>query len=145
MPKFKYKFESIKNIKENLEKKAQKEVAVIDAEIAVCKAEYGALNEEEIISRKNFKMSGVLAGELKFKKNFEISLKKKKDAVLEKIGRLEEKKKKKVEELVQKTKEHKIFESLEDTYRENFNFEQNKIELGQIDEIATQKFIRQNK
>ncbi len=145
MPKFKYKFESIKKIKENLEKKAQKEVAVIDAEIAVCRSEFDELNAEEGRSRKNFKMSGISAGELKFKKNYEITLKKKKEAVLEKIKILEEKKKRKVAELIQKTKEHKIFESLEETYHENYNIEQNRIELGQIDEIATQKFIRQDK
>jgi flagellar export protein FliJ len=48
-------------------------------------------------------------------------------------------------ELVQKTKEHKIFNKLEEKHSEKFLFEQSKQELGFIDELATQKFVRRKK
>ena len=145
MAKFVYKFESIKKVKEALEKKAQKEVALIEMEIDKQRSEYNRIADKESSSRRNGIKKEVSVAEIKFKKNYEQYLSRQKAAVMEKIIQLEKNKKTKLEELVQKSKEHKIFDSLEENYHDNFNKEQSQQELKFIDELATQKFIRQAK
>ena len=145
MAKFIYKFESIKKVKEALEKKAQKEVSEIELEIEKQQREYSRIDDIEIRSRNSSMKKDVLVAEIKFKKNYELYLNKQKSAVMKKIQVLEEKKKAKLNELIQKSKEHKIFNSLEESYHENFNNEQNRAELKFINELAIQKFIRQMK
>lgn len=145
MAKFHYKFESIKKVKEALEKKAQKEIAVIDIEIKKLEDEYKKLMEEELKSRQSFIKTGVSVGDIKFKKGYELSLQHQRRTITEKINALNEKRKVKLQELVKRSKEHKIFNILEENYHEAFIMEQNKIDLNNIDEIATQKFVRQKK
>ncbi len=145
MAKFVYKFETIKKTKEALEKKAQKEVALIDLEIAKLIDEYKQIEEEELNSKKSWAKKDVSISEIKFKKNYELLLARKKSELMNQLQKLKEKKDLKLKELIEKSKEHKIFETLEDTYHENFTAEQNNIELKFIDELATQKFIRQTK
>lgn len=145
MAKFHYKFESIKKVKEALEKKAQKEVAVIDLEIQKLENEYKRLTELELKSKKEFVKIQVSVGELKFMKGYELFLQKQREAITKKINNLNEKKKIKLKELLKRSQEHKIFDILEEHHHTEFNIEQNKLELDQINEIATQKFARQAK
>ncbi len=145
MAKFVYKFESIKKVKEALEKKAQKEVSEIELEIEKQRKEYNQIADKEIRSRRSALKKEISVAEIKFKKNYEMYLNKQKMKVMNNILALEDKKKAKLNELVQKSKEHKIFNSLEETYHENFDKEQNRAELKFIDELATQKYIRQEK
>ena len=145
MAKFIYKFESIKKVKEVLEKKAQKEVSEIELEIDKQQKEYNQIDDKEIRSRRSAMKKDVSVAEIKFKKNYEMYLSKQKMTVMNKILVLEDKKKVKLDELIQKSKEHKIFNSLEESYHENFEREQNRADLKSIDELATQKFIRQTK
>ena len=145
MPKFQYKFESIKKIKEALEKKAQKEIALIDLEIKKKEDEYKLLTEEELKSKKDFFKGEISSTELKFKKNYELYLRNQRMVLMNQIKVLNDKRKLKMDELMQRSKEHKIFDTLEENYIEVFKKEQNKIELEQINEIATQKFVRQEK
>ena len=145
MAKFVYKFESIKKVKEALEKKAQKEVSEIELEIEKQRKEYNQIAEKEIRSRSSTIKKEISVAEIKFKKNYEMYLSKQKMRVMNNILVLEDKKKAKLDELIQKSKEHKIFNSLEESYHENFDKEQNRADLKFIDELATQKFIRQTK
>ncbi len=145
MSKFVYKFESIKKVKEALEKKAQKEVSEIELEIEKQRKEFNRISEKETRSRGSALKKDISAAEVKFKKNYELFLSRQKAGVMNKILALEDKKKAKLNELVQKSKEHKIFDSLEESYHDDFNREQNRAELKFIDELATQKFIRQTK
>ena len=145
MAKFVYKFEAIKKVKEALEKKAQKEVSEIELEIEMLRKEYNQIDAKEVRSRKSALKKEVSVAEIKFKKNYELCLNKQKATVMNKIIVLDEKHKNKLNELILKSKEHKIFNTLEDSYHEKFNKEQNQIELKYIDELATQKFIRQSK
>ncbi|MHB8338789.1 MAG: hypothetical protein ACYDEE_15350, partial [Ignavibacteriaceae bacterium] len=105
MTKFIYKFEAIKNVKENLEKKAQKEVALIEIEIDKLKKEYDLLLEEEMVSRRKDFEKGVRVGDIKFKKSYESNLNKKRSLILEKINQLNNDKKIKLAELTQRSKE----------------------------------------
>ncbi len=145
MAKFHYKFEAIKKVKEALEKKAQKEIAVIDLEIKKLEDEYKRLTELDLKSKKEFVKVHVSAGELQFMKGYELFLQKQRELITNKINKLNEKRKIKLDELVHRSKEHKIFNMLEEHHLNTFNSEQNKLELDQINEIATQKFVRQEK
>jgi len=145
MSKFVYKFRSIQKVKEVLQKKVQKEIALIDMEIENFKNEYSRISEEKMESKRNFNQKDVSIGEIKFRKNYELCLDRKMVVILENIEKLNKKKEIKLLELVQKSKEQKIFDSLEEVYHDNFNKEQNRSELKFIDELATQKYVRQTK
>ncbi len=145
MSKFVYKFEAIRQVKESLEKKAQKEVALIELEIDKLNKEYNKILEEENSSRGNFFTKNTLISEIKFKKNYEMYLAKMRSDLTEKISKLNNQKEIKVSELIQKSKEHKIFDSLEETLHENYKHEEKHKEKLFVDELATQKFIRQKK
>lgn len=145
MAKFVYKFETIKKVKETLEKKVQKEVAVIEIQIDKMMAEYDRLTNEVMAERNKPLDRSITAGELKVKKGYEYFLEKQRVSILDQISKLKESKKIKMEELVQKSKEHTIFETLEDNYVEDFKNEQNRLEMRFADELASQKYVRQNK
>lgn len=145
MSKFVYKFQAIQKVKEVLQKKVQKEIALIELEIEGLKNQYDRISEEALESKRGFVKKDVFIGEIKFRKNYELCLERKKTTILENIEKLNKKKEIKLSELVQKSKEQKIFDSLEEVYHDNFDKEQNRSELKFIDELATQKFIRQTK
>ena len=120
MSKFVYKFQSIQKVKESLQKKVQKEMALLDLEIEKLENEFNTVSNEEVESKKKILNKDVLVGEIKFRKNYELCLDRKKITILEKINKLNKKKEIKRLELIQKSKEHKIFDSLEEIYHENF-------------------------
>ena len=59
-----------------------------------------------------------------------------------KIKELVAEKNVKLLELIEKTKEKKIFIKLEEKHLENFNKEEKLVEAKMVDEIATQGYIR---
>jgi flagellar export protein FliJ len=145
MSKFVYKFHSIQKVKESLQKKVQKEIAILDLEIEKLEHEYDDVANEENISKKNLMNKDVIVGDIKFKKSYELCLERQKVMILEKIAKVNKKKEVKLVELIQKSKEHKIFDSLEEAFHEDFKKEENRSEMKFIDELATQKFVRQTK
>lgn len=145
MAKFIYKFEAIKKIKESLEKKAQKEVAIIDLDIEKKKNERDEIMAKEKDSRRSLGKKAVSVGELQFIKNYELFLKNKRAEIQKDIEKLNTRREIKMNELVQKSKEHKIFNKLEEKHFMNFHREQEDLELSFIDELATQKFVRRKK
>jgi flagellar export protein FliJ len=145
MSKFVYKFRSIQKVKEALQKKVQKEIALIDLEKEKLKKQFDNISNEEHASKKQSLKKDVSVGEIKFKKSYELCLDRKKSMLLKEIEKLNKKRDIKLTELLQKSKEHKIFDSLEEVYLENYKKEENRSESKFIDELATQKFIRQTK
>ena len=140
MSKFKFKYDSIKKIKELLEKKVQKELALLDLEIEWNISECEKLiqeRKENLKNRKNNKVS-----ELNAVENYKKSLDKKIEIIQRQIVSLKKKKEEKLKELIEKSKEHKIFQTLEDLHLEDFKYEENLNDENKINEIATQKFIR---
>jgi flagellar export protein FliJ len=138
--KFNYKFAAIKRIKEIFEKRVQKEVAAIQLEIDHARKEY----EEVLMVRmeaykKEIKI--ISSYDLKFHKNYIISLNKELERIRTKIDKLLFDKEKKLEELLQKSKEQKIFSTLEEIHHEEFMKELNKEEMHNLDEIATSRYI----
>ena len=140
MPKFKFKYDSVKKVKDLLEKKVQKEIAIIDLEIEKNIAEREKLvleAAENIKNRKNNKIS-----ELKAVENYKKFLEKKIEQIQKQITTLEKQKEEKMNELIEKTKENKIFKTLEEAHLEDFKHEENLKDESKLNEIATQKFIR---
>lgn len=144
MKKYKFQFESIKKIKEMLEKKAQKEVAEIEHEIERAKREFARMEEEKNKVLNTGKTS-YKASELQFRNDYRELMDKKLELMTQYIEELGFKRDEKMQDLIQKSKEHKIFDALDDNEKEKFLLEQNKIEALDIDEIAISKFIRKSK
>ncbi len=145
MAKFKYKFEAVKKVKENLEKKAQKEVAIIDLEIERLKQSYIDVEKEGAEGLRKNESKNVSVAELKFESNYKKVIQNRLVDIQKSIAKMEKLREKKIAELIQKSKEHKIFDTLKENHFEKFRQEENKNEMLFIDEIATQKFNRVKK
>lgn len=141
MGKFQFKYEPIKRVKEQLEKKVQKEIAVINDMIEKNKEKIASIRNEMFAKKVKFKI-GAKAKELQFQKNYETYML----GLIEKVkmenAELEKEKNIKLTELLEKSKEKKILIKLEEKHLENFNKEENRIEAERVDEVATQGFIR---
>jgi flagellar FliJ protein len=144
MAKFKYKFESVKKIKETIEKKVQKEISIIDLEIDEVNNSFRDILAEKEAFRKSIEVKTCLkASELQFHDDAEYLLDLQLEKLLDELNQLRLKRENKILELAQKTKEHKIFEYLEERHYEEYLMDQNQIEQKEIDEIATKKFAKE--
>lgn len=145
MAKFKYKFETIKGIKQNLEKKTKKELAVIDLEISKKTIEIQELsNLLKEQKRKKIDRQTKTVREYHFDEKYE-------SFIVEKIGIIQKyltgkknERKKKLEELVKNSKETKIFEKLEEKHLTDFIKSQEKSEQKEMDEFAVNGFLKEN-
>lgn len=142
MAAFVYKFENVKKAKDELKKKVQKDLALVENEIFLCKQDLESSLEELIELRNSLNAKDLKVSEIQFNKGCEKLMEKKIESQKDMLNGLEVKKTKVLDELLQKTKEHKIFNTLEDNLREKFIKEQNRLEMKDLDEIAVQKFVR---
>ncbi len=145
MSNFKFKFESVKKVKEAFEKKAQKDLAQIDL-LIVKHQELRQRLVDEINDLRNsaFKKKMNIA-ELQFIGGYDTVLKQQIEMQTEVITQLEKKRSKKIEEVAAKTKEKKILNQLEETYKEKYNHDSNSAELKFFDELAVQNFNKVKK
>ncbi|WP_337865697.1 flagellar export protein FliJ [Ignavibacterium sp.] len=144
MAKFIFRLNSVKMVKENCEKKAKRELAVINNFIS----DHQKMREqliEEVNSLRNSIKLRMTASELKFLSGYKNSLAMKIKNEEAELNRLEQEKKRKISEVMQKAKEKKILTQLEEHQKEEFIKEENKIEMKQFDEIAIQNFSRDKK
>jgi flagellar FliJ protein len=143
LAKFKYKFDTIKEVKRKFEKKAQKELAVIDYEITKKEQDIIELtkllkaNKEKKIAEKT-KRSDELHFYEKYEGYLHEQIKLSQDYIAKKIKERDIK----VKELVEKSKETKTFEKLEEKHLSDFMKTQDKIEQKEMDEFAAKEFIR---
>ncbi len=141
MSVFVYKYESIKKVKKQLKNKAQSALSNIEKEIL-------SVQEGIQILSKNLKEAvaesakAKTMGEIQFKKSHELLILKKIDLLNKKVESLKKQREILREDLIQKTKEHKIFDTLEDNFRKEFNYEENKKENKTFDEVSVRKFSR---
>lgn len=145
MSKFKFKFESVKNVKEAFEKKAQKELAQIDLFISKHEDIRQKLIEEINQLRKSSYKRKMNISELQFLDGYDSVLRQQIEMQTEVIKQLEKKREKKIEEVIVKSKEKKILNQLEEVHKENFLKAENFIELKYFDEIAVQNFNKVKK
>jgi len=145
MSKFRFKFESVKKVKETFEKKAQKELAQIDLIITKHQELRQKLENEINDLRNSAYKKRMNISELQFLGGYDAVLKQQIEMQCEVINQLEKKREKKIEEVVVKTKEKKILNQLEETHREKFYKEINTSEMKNFDEIGVQNFNRVKK
>jgi flagellar export protein FliJ len=145
MSKFRFKFESVKKVKEAFEKKAQKELAQIDLIITKHQELRQKLEDEINELRNSAYKKRMNIAELQFIGGYDNVLRKQIEMQTEVISQLKKKRDKKIEEVVIKTKERKIMNQLEDTYKENFYKDINVSEMKIFDEIAVQNFNKAKK
>lgn len=145
MSKFRFKFDSVKKVKEAFEKKAQKELAQLDLVIAKHQDLKQKLVDEINDLRNTAYKKKMNVSELQFIGGYDTVLKQQVEMQSEVISQLEKKREKKIEEVVIKTKEKKILAQLEESYRENFYKDINVGELKNFDEIAVQNFNKAKK
>jgi len=145
MSKFRFKFESVKNVKEAFEKKVQKELAQIDLFITKHQDLREKLSDEINDLRNSAYKKRMNIAELQFLGGYDNVLKQQIEMQTEVITQLEKKRVKKIEEVVVKTKEKKILSQLEETHREKFYRDINVTELKNFDEIAVQNFNKVKK
>ncbi len=140
MTKYTFKFESVKNVKKTLEKKTQKELAEINIKIEKTHEEIRKVEEEKISTIKmmkesrNIKISELqnYIGRTGFLDDVIKNYKKQ-------IIQLQINKEKKIAELEQKCKEHKIFSKLDEiSYAEHVT-DNNRKEQVMLDELASKK------
>jgi len=143
MKKFKYKFDSVLNFKDNIKKEAMKEVALVGKQI-----EESAIKKEKLIEELNGCKMGNNIGsmkisELQFIESHIYYLKKKIEFIDSEIARLKLLMKIKQSELIEKTKESKIFHKLKESKFLQFKKEENRAETKMLDELAIQKSSRE--
>lgn len=145
MAKFKYKYGSIKNIKERLKTKAQREVYLVDTKINKVKQDIDNLRMKLSETKQDTLNSGNLkSSELQFITNYERFVYESISQKEEELVQLNKERNKKLEELAEKSKEVKIFNMLEEKEYENYLIEENRREQKEIDEIAAKKFVKEN-
>jgi flagellar export protein FliJ len=145
MSNFKFKFESVRKVKEMFEKKSQKELAQIDLFITKHQALRLKLIDEINDLRNSVYKTKMNIAELQFIDGYDNVLRQQIEMQTEVIIQLEKKREKKIEEVVVKTKEKKMLNQLEETHKENYNKEANTVELKFFDEIAVQNFNKAKK
>lgn len=140
MQKFIFKFDPLIKLKEAIEKKLHKEISEINDQIINCeeKSKQIILKKAESQNTKN----NISVSELKFRKDYIRSLELQWKNLQMEIEELIKKRETKKNEMVQRMKEKKIFQKLEEIHHESFNDEQKKIESAFINEIAVQKYAR---
>ncbi len=145
MGKFNYKYKTIQNLKRILEKQAQKEVAEIELEIEreVDKLSKLRIEKARFIEKKNEPKRTKIV-EMQFHENYIQQIEEKINDVENEIYQLTIKRDEKLKELEEKVKEKKIFEILEEKHLQEFIKEENRLEQLEIDEIATERFIRKD-
>jgi len=143
MAAFVYKYETVKKVKEELKNKAMKALAEIEDQIMNCKNEITEFKNELKQIRESNTSAGVKISEIVFNRGCQSVVEKKIKFHNVMLNQLNTKRETVLSELTQKAKEHKIFNILEENCREQFKKEQDKIEMNMMDEIAVQKFVRQ--
>lgn len=142
MAKFKFKFDSVARIKEVFEKKIQKELFLIEKEIADLKNQQLLIESERIELRGEMEKKSLNVNEYKNLKNYDLNLQARIEAVEKIILQTVEKRNLKMEELIQKKKEIKTLEILKEHQQEQFLIESNRAEMKDINEIAINNFNR---
>jgi flagellar protein FliJ len=140
MSKFKFRFESVLNVKDILEKKIQEEIYLIEKEIQEYKDKRQIVMNEREKVRKDMTSMALKASNYQSSKVYDSNLEKVIQSLERKIVQLYEKKKEKMNELVERKKEHKIFEMLKENDRQNFIVDENRNELRELNEIAIRNY-----
>ena len=143
MARFIYRFDSIKKTRDILEKKIQKELAEIDKYLESKREECRSLEKKKEESSKIIQQCKNVA-ELKLLDGYRNELESRIEIAKKNIRLLMEQRENKMDELIKKSKESKMFKLLEETHLQQFKHEENAKEDNIVNELAAQKFNRKN-
>lgn len=139
MAKFRFKFETVKRIKDRLKSKAQKELAEVNVKIDQKKMKIEEAKQELLQSKLMLRGELTKVAELHFYERHGIYLNSRIKKMHKELEVLEVEKKIRLKELVSKTKESKMFELLQEKHFEKYKEEILKEENTFLDELAIQK------
>lgn len=142
MPKFKFKFETISKIKDRMRVKVQKEIAEFNLKIEQKRILIEETKNEILENKKMFSSGSHKVSEIHYYERHDIHLRSKLKKFEVELRSLEYHKRIKMEDLVEKTKELKMFELLEEKHYTNYLLDQSKSENSMLDELAIQKIGR---
>ena len=143
MAKFKYKFETIKNIKTKLEKKTQRELASIDLDILNKKNKI--LELSDLLKEQKKKKLGSKSKTIKeyhFDEKYENYLLEQIELIKKYLLNKQTERDKKLQELIKKSKETKTFEKLKEKHYTEFIKVKEKSEQKELDEFAVTEFLK---
>lgn len=144
MSKFIYKFEPVIRVKEVFEKKISKEIALIEKEI-----EQTIIKKNNIIGNMKELHLKINSGHIKvaeYKSSYAHlrNMEKEVNNLEKKIIELKQRKEVKLEELLQRKKEKKVFEKLKEIKLEEYSIDNNREDMVQLNEVAINNFIRRD-
>ena len=140
MAKFKFKFDSIIRVKEILQKRIQEEIASIDKEINNLRHQLSVVNEERKKNLHSMLARPLKAAEFQSAKVYDSILEKQIIAIQKKIDLCIVKRNEKNLELVEKKKEQKVFETLKENKQAEYDIDERRMELKEINEIGIRKY-----
>lgn len=144
MAAFKYKFRVITDYKDSQKNKAETELAEINTEInKLIEARHELTLKLNKISEN--KLKRLTAHDLNFESNCKNIIQSEINSLSDNIAALVHKKELKRLELIDKNKEHKVLQKLEEKHYELFKKENLKLEINDIDETASLRFVRVKK
>jgi len=140
MAKYMFKFQSIKNVKEMLEKKIQEEISRINKQIENFRFELKHLtNEKKRVSIQTTEKSTIVS-DYQSMKMYSSHLQQQMEAIERKIEVSLKKREEKQKELVERKKEIKSLEIIKENDYLNFLSEERKNELKALNEVALRNF-----
>lgn len=145
MGKFKFKFENIVRIKDAHKKKIQRDISLIDNKVLKIRRNIDEIKTALANEKKLKYSSHVFAKDLQSIERYEVFIKKKINSFENEIEKLNNLRKKKLEELSKILSDEKMFDILREKHLQKFSFEENKAETKAFDEIAIQKAGRDKK
>jgi flagellar FliJ protein len=140
MAKFRYKFDSVLNVKIIMEKKIQQELSLIEKEIKEFNHKRKIVIEERDRARQSMIEGKCKISEYISIKIFDTNLCKVIKSIEKKIETLNETKMIKQSELIEKKKERKVFETLKDSQFQEYLLEERRSELKELNEIAIRNY-----
>jgi flagellar protein FliJ len=140
MAKFNYRFTTLLNAKEILEKKIKEEISIINKEIDNLKWQLKIIFEERSKIQSEMIEKPLKVSEFQSAKMYDSLLERQTHLIERKIEILKMNKAQKQIELIEKKKEVKSFEILRENQLEVFLFEERRQELKDLNEIAIRNF-----
>lgn len=140
MSKFNYRFTTLLNAKEILEKKIKEEISIINREIDNLKRQLKIIFEERLKTQSEMIEQPLKVSEFRSAKMYDSLLEKQTLFIERKIEMLKMNKEQKQIELIEKKKEVRSFEILRENQLESFLLEERKQELKDLNEIAIRNY-----
>ncbi|MCX6169910.1 MAG: flagellar export protein FliJ [Ignavibacteriales bacterium] len=140
MAKFNYRFTTLLNAKEILEKKIKEEISIINREIENLKQQRKLIVEERLKTQKEMVEKPLKVSEFQSAKMYDSILERQIQFIDRKTDMLKLNKEQKQIELIEKKKEVKSFEILKENQLEAFLLDERKQELKELNEIAIRNY-----